>query len=62
MHNEIYQALEVMIFYNNRGAGLTIATENQILPTKRLSLSSKEIKAIIACMKTLISTATTPNK
>jgi cytochrome c peroxidase len=59
MHNGVYSTLEeVMEFYNNGGgAGLGIAPENQTLPGEKLDLSKKDIRDIIAFMKTLTDTS-----
>jgi cytochrome c peroxidase len=47
-----------MDFYNKGGGnGLKIAPENQTLPDKKLNLSKKEIRAVIAFMKTLTDSA-----
>lgn len=58
MHNGVYSTLEeVMEFYNlGGGKGLNIAPDNQTLPFDKLNLTKKEIKAIIAFMKTLTDT------
>jgi cytochrome c peroxidase len=58
MHNGVFNTLEeVMDFYNNGGgSGLHIAPETQTLPPGKLNLASKEIKDIIAFMKTLTDT------
>jgi cytochrome c peroxidase len=58
MHNGVFNTLEeVMDFYNNGGgSGLNIAPETQTLPPDKLNLTSKEIKDIIAFMKTLTDT------
>jgi len=55
MHNGVYNTLEeVMDFYNKGGgSGLKIAPENQTLPEGKLNLSKKEIREVIAFMKTL---------
>lgn len=55
MHNGAYKTLdEVMTFYNNGGgAGVGIHLEYQTLGTDKLELSKKEIKQIIAFMKSL---------
>ncbi len=59
MHNGVYNTLEeVMDFYNKGGGnGLKIAPENQTLPKEKLNLSKKEIRAVIAFMKTLTDSA-----
>ena len=58
MHNGVFKTLEeVLEFYNKGGGkGLHIAPENQTLPFDRLDLAKKEIKDIIAFMKTLTDT------
>ena len=58
MHNGVFHTLEeVLDFYNNGGgSGLNIAPETQTLPSDKLNLTSKEIKDIIAFMKTLTDT------
>ncbi len=55
MHNGVYNTLkEVMDFYNKGGGkGLNIAPPNQTLPFEKLKLTKKEIKDIIAFMKSL---------
>ena len=55
MHNGVYQTLEqVMEFYNQGGGGgMGFDLEHQTLPFDELDLNDKEIKAIIAYMKTL---------
>ena len=46
-----------MDFYNNGGgSGLNIAPETQTLPPDKLNLTTKEVKDIIAFMKTLTDT------
>ena len=59
MHNGVYNTLEeVMDFYNKGGGnGLKIAPVNQTLPEEKLNLSKKEIRAVIAFMKTLTDSA-----
>ncbi len=59
MHNGVYNTLEeVMDFYNKGGGtGLKIAPEIQTLPEEKLNLSKKEIRAVIAFMKTLTDSA-----
>jgi cytochrome c peroxidase len=55
MHNGAFKSLEeVMDFYNKGGgAGTHTAFENETLPSDPLSLSKKEIKNVIAFLKTL---------
>ncbi|WP_025742039.1 cytochrome-c peroxidase [Aquimarina pacifica] len=55
MHNGVYNTLEeVMNFYNKGGgAGLGLENEYQTLPFDNLELSKEEINAIIAFMETL---------
>ncbi len=59
MHNGVFDSLEeVMEFYNNGGGkGLGIAPPNQTLPFEKLSLSKKEIRDIIAFMRSLTDTS-----
>jgi cytochrome c peroxidase len=55
MHNGVFKTLEeVMDFYNKGGGeGSGIHLNNQTLPPDKLNLSKKEIKSIIAFLKTL---------
>ncbi|MBO9673154.1 MAG: hypothetical protein J7577_06905 [Sphingobacteriaceae bacterium] len=55
MHNGVYQTLEqVMDFYNRGGgAGMGIKVDNQTLSADKLNLSKTEIKQIIAFLGTL---------
>ena len=55
MHNGVYQTLEqVLDFYNKGGgAGLGLAVPNQTLAADRLNLSKAEQQAIIAFIKSL---------
>ena len=55
MHNGIFRTLEeVMEFYNNGGGeGLGIHLGNQTLPADSLHLNKKEIKSIIAFLRSL---------
>lgn len=55
MHNGVYTTLEEVVdFYNNGGGvGLGLSVNNQTLPTDKLELNEKEIKALVAFMKTL---------
>lgn len=55
MHNGVYDTLEeVMDFYNRGGgAGIGIALEHQTLPPDKLQLSPEEIQDLIAFMHTL---------
>lgn len=59
MHNGVYRTLdEVMEFYNKGGGkGLHIAPEYQTLPFDQLRLNRKEIKDIIAFMRSLTDTS-----
>ena len=54
-HNGAYNTLEeVLDFYNNGGGkGRGIEVQNQTLPEDKLDLSEKEIKELIAFMKSL---------
>lgn len=55
MHNGVYTTLEEVVDFYNKGGGvgLGIAVENQTLPADPLELNEKEIKALVAFMKTL---------
>lgn len=55
MHNGVYQTLEeVMDFYNRGGgAGIGIDLPHQTLPTDPLNLTEDEIEAVVAFIKTL---------
>ena len=55
MHNGVYDSLEeVMDFYNRGGgAGIGIALEHQTLPPDPLKLNQQEIKDIIAFLHSL---------
>lgn len=62
MHNGVFNSLEeVLEFYNKGGGtGLGIAPPNQTLPPEHLNLSKKEIKDLVAFMRSL--TDTIPRK
>lgn len=55
MHNGIYDSLEEVIDFYNRGGGTGIGIEldNQTLPTDELKLTKTEIKDLISFLKTL---------
>lgn len=55
MHNGVYKTLEEVLDFYNRGggAGIGIKVDNQTLSTDPLNLNKKEIKEIIAFLKTL---------
>ena len=55
MHNGVYNTLEeVMDFYNKGGgAGLGFENEYQTLPFDNLQLTKEEIKALVTFMETL---------
>lgn len=55
MHNGVYNSLEEVIDFYNRGggAGIGIELNNQTLPTDKLNLSKTEIQDLIAFIKTL---------
>ncbi|MCD0489538.1 hypothetical protein LPB86_14950 [Pedobacter sp. MC2016-14] len=55
MHNGAYQTLEQVLDFYNRGggAGIGINLENQTLAPEPLNLDKKEIKSIVAFLKTL---------
>lgn len=63
MHNGVYQTLEEVIDFYNRGggSGIGIALHNQTLPTDKLNLSETEIQELIAFMKTLNNSEIKPN-
>jgi len=60
MHNGVYQTLEEVIDFYNRGggAGIDINLDNQTLPTDKLNLSKTEIQDLIAFIRTLNNTET----
>ena len=55
MHNGVYQKLEDVIDFYNRGGGhgIGINTENQTLPKDKLNLTKSEIKNLTDFIKTL---------
>lgn len=55
MHNGVYSTLEEVVDFYNKGGGvgLGIAVENQTLPSDELELTPKEVKDLVAFMKTL---------
>lgn len=55
MHNGVYTTLEeVMEFYNKGGGvGLGLKIDNQTLPFDKLDLTEKEMKEVVAFMKSL---------
>lgn len=55
MHNGVYQTLEQVLDFYNRGggAGMGITIDNQTLSPDKLNLTPTEIKAIIAFLGTL---------
>lgn len=55
MHNGVYQNLEEVIDFYNRGggSGIGINAENQTLPTDKLNLTKSEIKNLTDFIKTL---------
>lgn len=55
MHNGVYQTLEEVLDFYNRGggSGIGITTENQTLPTDKLNLTKSEIKNLTNFIKTL---------
>ncbi len=55
MHNGVYQNLEEVLDFYNRGggSGIGINLDNQTLPTDSLNLTKKEIQDLIAFIKTL---------
>lgn len=63
MHNGVYQTLEEVIDFYNRGggAGIGISLDNQTLPSDKLDLSETEIQDLIAFIKTLNNSEIKPN-
>ncbi|WP_435262482.1 cytochrome-c peroxidase [Tenacibaculum sp. nBUS_03] len=55
MHNGVYKTLEEVVNFYNKGGGVGLGFNlpNQTLPFDELNLSDKEIKEIVAFMKTL---------
>jgi cytochrome c peroxidase len=55
MHNGVYQTLEQVLDFYNRGggAGIGIKLDNQTLPREPLQLTAKEKKSIIAFLSSL---------
>lgn len=55
MHNGVYQTLEQVVDFYNRGggAGIGIALDNQTLSPGKLNLNREETKAIVAFLRTL---------
>lgn len=55
MHNGVYQTLEEVLDFYNRGggSGIGINAENQTLPTDKLNLTKSEIKNLTNFIKTL---------
>ncbi|OYQ39587.1 cytochrome-c peroxidase [Flavobacterium cyanobacteriorum] len=55
MHNGVFDTLEEVVDFYNKGGGLGMGlpAENQTLPFDKLSLTDKEMKALVAFMKTL---------
>jgi cytochrome c peroxidase len=60
MHNGVYNTLEEVIEFYNRGggAGLGIKLENQTLPDDKLHLTSEEKKALLVFMESLTDSVT----
>ncbi len=59
MHNGAFRSLEeVILFYDHGGgAGLGLPVPNQTLPSSRLNLDKKEVKALVSFMESLTDTA-----
>lgn len=55
MHNGVYQTLEQVVDFYNRGggAGIGIHLDNQTLSATKLQLTKPETKAVVAFLKTL---------
>ena len=64
MHNGVYNSLEeVLEFYNKGGGnGLHIAPANITLPDEKLHLSKKELYQLNAFLKTLTDTTQQKNR
>ncbi|REG97911.1 cytochrome-c peroxidase [Flavobacterium aquicola] len=62
MHNGVYSTLEEVVDFYNKGGGtgLGIQIDNQTLPTDKLELTEKEMKALVAFMKTLTDKGISP--
>ncbi len=58
MHNGVYQTLEQVVDFYNRGggAGIGIQLDNQTLPPDRLNLTAGEQRQLVAFMKALTDT------
>ncbi|AXP83051.1 Cytochrome c551 peroxidase precursor [Mariniflexile rhizosphaerae] len=63
MHNGVYQTLEEVVDFYNKGGGngLGFELEHQTLPFEALNLSDEEQKNIVAFMKTLTESHTPKN-
>ena len=61
MHNGVYETLEEVLDFYNRGGGrgLGMDVPTQTLPGERLGLTEAEKKSIIAFMKSLTDTSAT---
>jgi cytochrome c peroxidase len=59
MHNGVYESLEEVIDFYNKGGGLGlgIELEHQTLPFSNLNLNNKEIKALVKFMEALTDTS-----
>ena len=55
MHNGVYNTLEEVVDFYNKGGGkgLGLQVDNQTLPFDKLNLTDREIKDLVAFMKTL---------
>ncbi len=60
MHNGVYDTLEEVVDFYNRGGGLGLGLDvpNQTLPFDQLSLSAEEQSDLVAFMKSLTDTST----
>ena len=58
MHNGVFKTLEEVVEFYKKGGGkgLHIAPSNQTLPFDKLSLTKKEVRDIVAFMRTLTDT------
>ncbi|WP_053334580.1 cytochrome c peroxidase [Gemmatimonas phototrophica] len=64
MHNGVYQTLEQVVDFYNRGggAGIGITLDNQTLPPDPLNLSATEQRALVVFMRALTDTAGTQRR
>ena len=55
MHNGVYNSLEQVVDFYNRGGGVGVGlkVDNQTLPPDALNLTTQEQKQLVAFLKTL---------